>query len=83
MQDMAAEGRNHDVRGRIMQLRGLFLTWRERANYDPRTQMHRKIHVQVLLIAAVCLVMAHPAFAGLPHRASHAIHKEIEALEQR
>jgi ketosteroid isomerase-like protein len=37
--------------------------------------------VSILFIAALCLVMAHPAFA-LPHHENHAIHKEIEALEQ-
>jgi len=37
--------------------------------------------VQVLFLVAICLVMAHPAFA-LPHRETHSIHKEIEALEQ-
>ncbi|MBV8672913.1 MAG: nuclear transport factor 2 family protein [Acidobacteriaceae bacterium] len=44
--------------------------------------MHKSLQVQVLLVAALCLMMAHPAW-GLPHRDNHAIHKEIEALEQR
>jgi ketosteroid isomerase-like protein len=34
----------------------------------------------VLFAAALCLVLANPAWA-MPHRESHAIHKEIEALE--
>jgi ketosteroid isomerase-like protein len=83
MWDMAAEGRNSDVRARIMRLPGLFLTRRRDADYYPGTHMHKSIHVQVLLLVAICLVMAHPAFAGLPHRDTHAIHKEIEALEQK
>ncbi len=44
--------------------------------------MRRSFQVQVLFVVAICLLMAHPAFAGLPHKDSHAIHKEIEALEQ-
>jgi ketosteroid isomerase-like protein len=82
MWDMAAEGRNSDVRARIALFRAFFLTRRKRADYYPDTQMHRQVHVQVLLVAAICLVIAHPAFAGLPHKDTHAIHKEIEALEQ-
>jgi ketosteroid isomerase-like protein len=34
----------------------------------------------LMLAAALCLVLASPAWA-LPHHESHAIHKEIEALE--
>jgi ketosteroid isomerase-like protein len=34
----------------------------------------------ILVIVAICLVLAHPAFA-MPHHENHAIHKEIEALE--
>jgi ketosteroid isomerase-like protein len=83
MWDMAAEGRNCDIRGRIVRLRAFFLTRRNPADYHPRKHMHKSVHVQVLLIAAVCLVMAHPAFGGLPHKDTHAIHKEIEALEER
>ncbi len=83
MWDMAAESRNRDVRARIARLRGLFLTRRKRADYHPGTHMPRSVHVQVLLVVAICLVMAHPAFAGLPTRDKHAIHKEIEALEQK
>jgi ketosteroid isomerase-like protein len=83
MWDMAAESRNSDIHARIAQLPGLFLTLRKRADYDPGTQMHKNVHVQVLLLAAICLVMVHPAWGGLPHKDSHAIHKEIEALEQR
>jgi len=83
MWDMTVEGRNRDVRARIARLQDLFLTRRKSADYYPGTHMHKSIHVQVLLVAAVCLVMAHPAFGLLPHKDSHAIHKEIEALEQR
>jgi ketosteroid isomerase-like protein len=34
----------------------------------------------VLLVAAICIVLTHPAFA-LPRHDNHAVHKEIEALE--
>jgi ketosteroid isomerase-like protein len=34
----------------------------------------------LMLAAALCLVLANPAWA-MPHHESHAIHKEIEALE--
>jgi ketosteroid isomerase-like protein len=34
----------------------------------------------LVLAAAVCLVLANPAWA-LPHHESHAVHKQIEALE--
>jgi len=37
--------------------------------------------VSILFVLALCVVMAHPAF-GLPKRDSHAIHKQIEALEE-
>jgi len=80
---MATEGLNSDVRARIALLPDLFLTRRRGADYYPRTHMPRRVHVQVLLMAAICLVMVHPAFGGLPHKDSHAIHKEIEALEQK
>jgi ketosteroid isomerase-like protein len=83
MWDMAAESLNSDVHGRIARLPDLFLTRRRDADYYPRTHMHRRVHVQVLLVAAICLVMAHPAFGLLPHKDNRAIHKEIEALEQR
>jgi ketosteroid isomerase-like protein len=82
MWDMAAQGRNRDVRPPIARVPDLFLTRRKGADYYPGTHMLKAVHFQVLLVAAVCLVMAHPAW-GLPHRDSHAIHKEIEALEQR
>jgi ketosteroid isomerase-like protein len=90
MRDMAAEGRNSDIRGRKMRLRSFSLTRRGHADYYPGTHMHRSVYAQrsfqqasfqVLLIAAICLVLAHPAFA-LPHHEGHAVHKEIEALEQ-
>ena len=34
----------------------------------------------ILFVTAVCLLLSHAAY-GLPHHESHAIHKEIEALE--
>jgi ketosteroid isomerase-like protein len=83
MWDMAAESRNRDVRARIARVPDLFLTQRRHALYHPRTYMYKSVHFQVLLVAAICLVMAHPAWAGLPHKDTHAIHKEIEALEER
>ena len=83
MRDMAAGSRKRDVRTRTARLPGLFLTRRKRADYDPDTQMYKSVHVQVILMVAICLVMAHPAWAGLPHKDTHQIHKEIEALEQR
>jgi ketosteroid isomerase-like protein len=73
-----------------MRLRPFFLTRRADADYHPGTHMRKSVYLQrsfqqsgvpVLLIVAICLVLAHPAFA-LPRRDSHAIHKEIEALEQ-
>ncbi len=82
MRDMAAEGQNSGVRGRIGRFGPFFLTQRKRADYHPGTYMRRSFQVQVLFVVAICLLMAHPAFAGLPHKDSHAIHKEIEALEQ-
>jgi len=90
MSGIAAEGQNSDVRRRNLRLRSFFLTRREDADYHPGTHMRKSVYFQgsllqasapVLFIVALCLVMAHPAFA-LPHRDSHAIHKEIEALEQ-
>ena len=90
MSGIAAEGRNSHVRRRKLRLRSFFLTRRDDADYHPGTHMRKSVYVQgslqqasvqMLFIVAVCLVMAHPAFA-LPHRDSHAIHKEIEALEQ-
>jgi ketosteroid isomerase-like protein len=83
MWDMAAESRNRDLRTRKARLRGLFLTQPKGADYYPGTYMPRSVYVQVLLLVAICLVMAQPAFAGLPHKDTHAIHKEIEALEQK
>jgi ketosteroid isomerase-like protein len=53
------------------------------------TRMHRNFQFPasrqrniacVLLVAAICIVLTHPAFA-LPRRDNHAVHKEIEALE--
>jgi ketosteroid isomerase-like protein len=90
MPGVAAEGRNHGVCRRKTRLGPFLLTRRANADYHPDTHMHRNVYVegslqqarvQVLFVVAVCLVMAHPAFA-LPHRDNHAIHKEIEALEQ-
>ena len=90
MGDMAAEGRNYDIRGRIARLRPFPLTRRAGTDYHPDTHMHTRVYLQrswrqasvpVLFVVAICLVMTHPAFA-LPHRDTHAIHKEIEALEQ-
>jgi len=90
MMGIAAEWRKCDVRRRKLRLRSFFLTRRADADYHPDTHMRRSVYgqgslqqasVQVLFIMALCLVMAHPAFA-LPHRDNHAIHKEIEALEQ-
>jgi len=83
MWDMAAESRDRDVRTPKARLPGLFLTRRKRAEYDPVTHMRKSVQTQVVLMAAICLVMAQSAWAGLPHRDTHAIHKEIEALEQR
>lgn len=34
----------------------------------------------ILLVAALCFLLAHPAYA-LPHHDNHAVHKEIENLE--
>jgi ketosteroid isomerase-like protein len=87
---LAAETRKSVVRGRKTRLRSFSLTRRAEADYHPGTHMRRRVYVQgsfpqvsvqVLLIAAICLVLAHPAFA-LPRHDNHAIHKEIEALEQ-
>ena len=83
MWDMAAESENSDVRARIARVPGMSLTRWKLANYDPVAHMHKSVHVQVLLVVTICLAMAHPAWAGLPHKDTHAIHKEIEALEQR
>jgi len=86
----AAEGPNCHVRLRKMRLRSFFLTRRADADYHPDTNMHRSANVHwslqrasvsVLFIVALCLVMGHPAFA-MPHRDNHAIHKQIEALEE-
>jgi ketosteroid isomerase-like protein len=73
-----------------MRLRSFSLTRRANADYHPDTYMPTRVNLQgssqqisvsILFIAAICLVLAHPAFA-LPHHENHAIHKEIEALEQ-
>jgi hypothetical protein len=54
------------------------------------THMRRNTHASrasrrtmacLMLAAALCLVMANPAWA-MPHHETHAVHKEIEALEQ-
>lgn len=46
--------------------------------YAPRES--QRTMACLMLAAALCLVLANPAWA-MPHRDSHAIHKEIEALE--
>jgi len=90
MKGIAAETPKWDARRRKMRLRAFFLTRRADADYHPGTHMRKSVYPQgsfqqagvpVLLIVAICLVLAHPAFS-IPHRDSHAIHKEIEALEQ-
>jgi ketosteroid isomerase-like protein len=90
MRARAAEGRKCDVRPRIMRLRSFFLTRRADAEYHPGTNMNRSAYVQgavqqagvsLLFVLALCMVMAQPAF-GLPKRDNHAIHKQIEALEE-
>ncbi len=90
MRGIAAETPKWDARRRKMRLRPFFLTRRADADYHPGTHMRTSVYSQgsfrptgvpVLLIVAICLVLAHPAFA-MPHRDNHAIHKEIEALEQ-
>ncbi len=90
MRGRAAEGRNCDVRLRILRLRSFLLTRRADADYHPGTNMNRSAYVQgavqqagvsLLFVLALCVVMTHPAF-GLPKRDNHAIHKQIEALEE-
>ena len=90
MRREAAEGRILDVRSRKMRLGSFFLTRCADADYHPDTNMNRSAYVQgavqqagvsLLFVLALCVVMAHPAF-GLPKRDSHAIHKQIEALEE-
>ena len=53
------------------------------------THMHRtssfsgssqRTAICILLVAALCFLLAHPAYA-LPHHDNHAVHKEIENLE--
>src|SRR5215475_577176 len=90
MRQGATEGRICDVRSRILRLRSFFLTRRADAEYHPGTNMNSRgyVHgslqqagVSLLFVVALCMVMAHPAF-GLPKRDNHAIHKQLEALEE-
>ncbi|HEX3470291.1 MAG TPA: nuclear transport factor 2 family protein [Silvibacterium sp.] len=90
MSGIAAEVRNCGIHRRKTRLRSFFLTRRAKADYHPDTHMRRSVYVQgtsqqailqVLLIVAICMVLAHPAFA-MPRHENHAIHKEIEALEE-
>lgn len=87
---VAAEVQNCDVHGRKTRLRSFSLTRCAKADYHPDTHMRRSVNLQgslqqtsvsILFIAAICLVLTCPAYA-LPRHENHAIHKEIEALEE-
>ena len=90
MRQGATEARIYDIRSIILRLRSFFLTRRAGAEYHPVTNMNRRgyVHgslqqagVSILFVLALCVVLAQPAF-GLPKRDNHAVHKQIEALEE-